>query len=122
MPLSINGAALRLKDDDNVAVCLRAVALGTDLVFGAERVTAAVAIPAGHKIALRAIPAGELTRKYGQTIGMASVAIEPGQHVHVHNVEGTRGRGDLAAPPSHGTPSVAARSGVTAARSGGTVG
>jgi altronate dehydratase len=123
MPLSIDGAALRLKDDDNVAVCLRAVAIGTELVFGAEGITAVMAIPAGHKIALRAIPAGELIRKYGQTIGMASVAIAPGEHVHVHNVEGTRGRGDLAEPAPHGThPAASARSQVTAARSGVTAG
>ncbi|MGD0472560.1 MAG: UxaA family hydrolase [Candidatus Velthaea sp.] len=96
MALSRDGAALRLKDDDHVAVCLRDVAAGTELDFdGGGRVTARIAIPAGHKIALRAIESGELIRKYGQTIGRAGVAIEPGQHVHVHNVEGTRGRGDL---------------------------
>jgi altronate dehydratase small subunit len=49
-------------------------------------------------VALRPIEAGELVLKYGQTIGRAGARIEPGEHVHVHNVEGTRGRGDLAAP------------------------
>ena len=95
MPISRDGAALRLKDDDNVAVCLRAVPGGTELDFDGQRVVARDAIPAGHKIALRPIAAGELILKYGQTIGRAGVAIAPGEHVHVHNVEGTRGRGDL---------------------------
>jgi altronate dehydratase small subunit len=97
MAVSRDGAALRLKDDDHVAVCLRDIPTGGRLEFdGGLAVTARGAIPAGHKVALRAIAAGELIRKYGQTIGRAGIAIAAGEHVHVHNVEGTRGRGDLA--------------------------
>jgi altronate hydrolase len=43
-------------------------------------------IPAGHKLALAAIAAGETIRRYGQAMGRASRPIEPGQHVHTHNV------------------------------------
>lgn len=90
---------MRLKDDDHVAVCLRDIPADSRLEFdGGPSITAGAAIPAGHKIALRAIAAGELIRKYGQTIGRAGVAIAPGDHVHIHNVEGTRGRGDLGPP------------------------
>ncbi|GAC1419866.1 MAG: UxaA family hydrolase [Candidatus Velthaea sp.] len=96
MPLSTDGAALRLKDDDNVAVCLRAVPKGGELRFGPLRVVAVNDIPAGHKIALRPIAYAELVLKYGQSIGKASVPIATGEHVHVHNVESIRGRGDLA--------------------------
>ncbi|GAC1418051.1 MAG: UxaA family hydrolase [Candidatus Velthaea sp.] len=96
MPLSTDGAALRLKDDDNVAVCLRAVPAGGRLRFGDISVDAVADIPAGHKIALRPIACGELVLKYGQSIGKASAPIAAGEHVHVHNVESIRGRGDLA--------------------------
>lgn len=96
MSLSTDRAALRLKDEDNVAVCLRAVALGTELDFGAARVRVSADIPTGHKIALRKIGTGEFILKYGQTIGKASLPIAAGAHVHVHNVESIRGRGDLA--------------------------
>jgi altronate dehydratase small subunit len=51
----------------------------------------------GHKIALRDIPKGEQVMKYGLSIGTASQDIRAGEHVHVHNVESNRGRGDLAA-------------------------
>jgi altronate dehydratase small subunit len=102
MPLSDDGAALRLKDDDDVAVALRPLAPGNAIRFagagegGSLRVTIAGAeIPTGHKFATRPIALGALIRKYGQVIGKASAAIGPGEHVHVHNVEGTRGRGDL---------------------------
>jgi altronate dehydratase small subunit len=99
MPLSTNGAALRLKDDDNVAVCLHDVAAASELVFEDLHVHAAADIPLGHKIALRPIGVGELVLKYGQSIGKASIPIRTGEHVHVHNVESIRGRGDLAETP-----------------------
>ena len=44
------------------------------------------AIPAGHKIALRAIGAGEPVHKYGQVIGFATEPIAAGEHVHTHNL------------------------------------
>ena len=96
MPLSHDGAALRLKDDDDVAVALRVLEAGVPVRFTDTEVVPAAAIPSGHKIALRAVPAGAPVRKYGQAIGRASAPIAPGEHVHVHNVEGIRGRGDLA--------------------------
>lgn len=96
MPLSLDGEALRLKDDDDVAVILRALEPGATVRFADASVVAAAAIPSGHKIALRPIADGALIRKYGQVIGRACAPIAPGEHVHVHNVEGLRGRGDLA--------------------------
>ena len=96
MALSDDGAALRLKDDDDVAVALRPLAPEAAVRFGGLTVVVASEIPTGHKFATRAIPEGTLIRKYGQVIGRASAAIGAGEHVHVHNVEGTRGRGDLA--------------------------
>ncbi|KUP92946.1 UxaA family hydrolase [Tritonibacter horizontis] len=75
--------ALCLHDADNVLVALRTVPDGTALP---GNVTAREAVPAGHKIALRAISAGENILKYGQIIGTALVDIAPGAHVHVHNL------------------------------------
>ena len=63
---------------------------GGSVVLGA-------AIPYGHKIALADIPTGAEIRKYGLVIGRATAAIPAGHHVHVHNVESLRGRGDVAA-------------------------
>ncbi len=96
MPLSDEGAALRLKDDDDVAVALRPLAAGESVHFGGAAITLCSEIPSGHKFATHPISLGTLIRKYGQVIGKASAAIATGAHVHVHNVEGTRGRGDLA--------------------------
>ncbi|KFZ37086.1 hypothetical protein HR45_12680 [Shewanella mangrovi] len=48
----------------------------------------------GHKLAIRSISAGEHVIKYGESIGLATQAIQAGEWVHVHNVESERGRGD----------------------------
>jgi len=100
MPLSDDGAALRLKDDDDVAVALRPLAPNDVVRFGTLAITLADPIPSGHKFATRPIAAGALIHKYGQMIGRASASIDTGRHVHVHNVEGVRGRGDLAESPA----------------------
>jgi altronate hydrolase len=44
-------------------------------------------IPGAHKIALLRIPQGNAVRRYGQVIGLASRDIEPGEHVHTHNLD-----------------------------------
>ena len=64
------------------------------------RVVAGQDIAYGHKIALRDISKGEQVMKYGLSIGTASQDIKAGDHVHVHNVESNRGRGDKAAQAS----------------------
>lgn len=60
-------------------------------------VTARHDIPYGHKIALARIPKGAQVTKYGLSIGSATQDIQAGDHVHLHNVESNRGRGDKAA-------------------------
>ncbi|WP_338741116.1 UxaA family hydrolase [Haloplanus salilacus] len=52
-------------------------------------------VPFGHKVALVRIDAGDEVQKYGEVIGRASDGIAPGEWVHTHNCESTRGRGDL---------------------------
>jgi altronate dehydratase small subunit len=50
----------------------------------------------GHKFAMETIKKGQHVVKYGEVIGQATQDIGQGQHVHVHNVESLRGRGDLS--------------------------
>jgi len=79
-------SAIRLHAADNVAIARVAIAPGTELRIEGVVVTAADAIPAGHKIALHPIAAGEMVLRYGQAIGRAKAPIAPGQHVHTHNL------------------------------------
>ncbi|HEY8392904.1 MAG TPA: UxaA family hydrolase [Capillibacterium sp.] len=52
-------------------------------------------LPYGHKLAIEPIKKGTPVRKYGEEIGVATQDIAPGEHVHVHNMDSQRGRGDL---------------------------
>jgi altronate dehydratase len=86
---------LIISDGDNVAVALEPLEAGTIVEVGGASVAISEAVPAGHKVALTSIKSGEPVIKYGSPIGLATVEIAQGQHVHVHNVASTRGRGDL---------------------------
>ena len=50
-------------------------------------------IPYAQKFARCAIPAGGEVIKYGEVIGRATADIQPGAHVHIHNVAGVRAGG-----------------------------
>jgi altronate dehydratase len=89
-------AVLVISERDNVGTALEPIDAGREIQTGAATVIAAEAIPRGHKLAVRAIRAGEAVVKYGSPIGIASTDIAVGAHVHTHNVASTRGRGDLA--------------------------
>ncbi|HUB79786.1 MAG TPA: altronate dehydratase family protein [Bryobacteraceae bacterium] len=79
-------SAIHLHPADNVAVARVPISSGSELRVDGITLTARDAIPAGHKIALRAIRAGEMVERYGQAIGRATAEIEPGRHVHTHNL------------------------------------
>ena len=85
---------LLLSENDNVLTCTIAIKKGELLDCAGVTITAANDVPAYHKIANAFVPAGGEVYKYGEVIGIASVDIHPGEHVHVHNLEGARGRGD----------------------------
>jgi altronate hydrolase len=78
--------ALLLHPQDTVAVLKSTLPAGTTLTDGAVTLALNCDIPAGHKVALRAVADGEPVRKYGQVIGFAKGTIHPGDHVHVHNL------------------------------------
>jgi altronate dehydratase small subunit len=91
--------AIIMHPKDNVATTVEEVQAGdqVQVSLGGELFTmdAVEAIPFGFKIALEEIPRGAIILKYGDTIGKAGWAIARGALVHVHNLEGTRARGDL---------------------------
>ncbi len=91
--------AIRMHQKDNVATTVEEVKSGDPVQIspGGENQTlkAIEDIPFGFKIATEEIPQGMLIIKYGDTIGKAGRPIAQGALVHVHNLEGTRARGDL---------------------------
>ncbi len=77
-------SALMLHPDDNVAVALEALKAGTRPAPGFPAVISD--IPRGHKFSLLSVPAGAPVIKYGAPIGVARSRIQPGEHVHSHNL------------------------------------
>ena len=75
---------IQLNPQDNVSVARAVIPAGT--VLPGSNVVARDEIPSGHKISIQPIEAGEPVLKYGQVIGTASAAIQPGEHVHLHNL------------------------------------
>jgi altronate hydrolase len=78
--------AVRIHPTDDVAVAVRALPAGTVVEVDGARVTLADDVPAGHKIALRALRAGEPVRKYGYAIGAVTADVEAGRWLHAHNL------------------------------------
>jgi altronate hydrolase len=76
---------IRLHASDNVAVARMDLAVGT--AIPEEKITCLDPIAYGHKVATAGIEKGEAVKKYGQIIGFASRDIQPGRHVHTHNLE-----------------------------------
>ena len=76
---------IRLNPVDDVVIARRQLITGT-ILEEENGLRVAALIPAGHKMATRAIAVGQPIKRYGQIIGTASQAIEPGQHVHTHNL------------------------------------
>lgn len=72
---------------DTVAVCLEAGLAGDAVILDSQRLTLQEDIPVGHKVSLQSVAAGGNVIKYGAPIGHATQAIEPGQHVHAHNLK-----------------------------------
>jgi altronate hydrolase len=77
---------LRVHPRDDVLVALRDIQAGETVRSPAEVLTARTQVPRGHKLAATAISAGTAVRKYGWPIGLATRDIEPGEHVHTHNL------------------------------------
>jgi altronate hydrolase len=85
---------LVLNPSDNVAVALTPLAVGETVAVAGSPLLASIvvrmAIPTGHKIALRGLARGQTVVKYGQPIGVVTQDIGVGEHVHIHNVVSAR--------------------------------
>ncbi len=75
---------IRLHPEDDVVIARVEIPTGT--LVTKENVRSIVTVPAGHKLAVRAIASGKPVRRYHQIIGFATRDIQAGDHVHVHNL------------------------------------
>ncbi len=124
-PATSRNSVILLHPRDNVAVARVALNEGQEIDGGQGTVVVRAAISAGHKVAIRRIEAGHAVYRYGNVIGFATRAIEPGEHVHIQNL-GFRELDNAQTEPasdSHAQlPSSAPRSFLGFARADGRVG
>lgn len=78
---------VQLHPQDTCVVALEHIPQGSTLSVGEGlSITTRQAIPPGHKISLCSTDEGQPVLKYGWSIGNASQAISPGDHIHSHNL------------------------------------
>ncbi len=83
--------AIHVNNSDNVGTALTTLNKG-DKALG---VVIKENVSKGHKFATEDILKGQPIIKYGAHIGVANRNIKSGEWVHIHNIDGERGRGDL---------------------------
>ena len=83
---------IRLHKADDVVIARTQLIGGTAI----ENITTKGLIPPGHKVATKALNAGDAVRRYNQIIGFASKPIGAGEHVHTHNLDMGANKGDFA--------------------------
>lgn len=78
-------AAILMHPRDNVAIARVNLSDGQRIVVAGREIVVRVQISSGHKVAIAAISAGDVVRRYAEIIGRAKAPIQPGDHVHIHN-------------------------------------
>ncbi len=79
-------AVIQLNPLDNTVVCRRPIKAGEIIIVNGEPIEITEDVAVGHKIATREIRNGEAVVKYGVRVGSATAEIQPGTHVHLHNL------------------------------------
>lgn len=90
--------AIVLHPEDNVATLLDPGRAGEACTLQGEasgQLALRQDVPFGHKVCIADTAQGAHILKYGQVIGRASLMVQAGEHMHVHNIESARARGDL---------------------------
>ena len=78
---------IKIQTIDNVCVAIDALSIGDILDVDGVKIEVKNPVATGHKVALQEIKQGGNVVKYGYPIGHATQDIQPGEHVHVHNVK-----------------------------------
>lgn len=91
----MNGT-VHASEKDNLVTCVKAMKAGEWIVVDGVEIEVKDDIPKYHKMAVAEIRKGQPVYKYGEVMGVASRDIRVGEWAHVHNIESTRGRGDIA--------------------------
>lgn len=77
-----------MKPEDNCATSLTDIPKDEVIqINGNKTIKINHDIPMGHKFALKNINKGDIIKKYGQIIGVATEDIKVGDWIHTHNIK-----------------------------------
>ena len=111
---------LKINENDNVVVALRAISAGecisTEVQGVVREVVALEEIPQGHKMAIQDIPEGGGVIKYGYAIGSVIRSVRAGEWIHTHNLK--TGLGDLLEYTYEPVPEVSVTGNISRRSSG----
>lgn len=85
--MTLDPRLLLLSPDDNCVIAATALEAGVVVDIEGERVALSKTIALGHKLARRALRAGEKVVRYGAPIGHVTCDVAKGEHLHTHNLE-----------------------------------
>ena len=72
---------------DNVLICCRQAGANETIIIDKQEIALLQEMKLGHKVARRSLFSGDKIIKYGVSIGSATQAVSPGEHVHLHNMK-----------------------------------
>ena len=87
--IGVKQVAFQIENQDHVATALTDINPGPVTIRGNTRTPELLAtsmVPKGHKVAVVAILKGEPVLKYGIKIGYATMSVQAGDWVHLHNM------------------------------------
>lgn len=85
-PGRLDSRVILLSPEDNCVIAATVLEAGTALVIDGQQVVLAGTVPIGHKLARRALAAGEKVFRYGAPIGHVTADAACGEHLHLHNL------------------------------------
>jgi len=85
MPKHINNFII-MQPDDNCVTALEDISKGSQIQIRESSIVINQNISLGHKIALEDIRKGDMVKKYGHSIGIATEDINEGDWIHTHNL------------------------------------
>ncbi|TET02152.1 MAG: hypothetical protein E3J90_02810 [Promethearchaeota archaeon] len=77
---------IMMNPDDNCVTALKDISKGSKIQIRESSININQNISLGHKIALKDIRKGDLVKKYGHSIGIATEDINKGDWIHTHNL------------------------------------
>lgn len=84
----IKNNAIWIDSKDNVVIVLSDIKQGEEICYAPNKTIEAMEnIPMYHKVAIIDIIENSSIIKYGEIMGVATVTIKKGSHVHCHNVK-----------------------------------